>query len=43
MLMLRGRILRGMITLIAAFMFCLPLQSQAAEIEEPALDLGWSA
>jgi len=34
MLMLRGRILRGMITLIAVFMFVLPTHSQAAEIEE---------
>ena len=34
MLMLRGRILRGMITMIAVFMFVLPTHSQAAEIEE---------
>ncbi len=34
MQVLRSRLLRGMISMIAAFMFVLPMQSQAAEIEE---------
>jgi len=34
MLMLRGRIMRGLITLVAVFMLVLPTHSQAAEIRE---------